>query len=351
MEAKNAQVEQPRAGSKTAGLIAGLIIIAALAYIVNQLSHNVNKALEYPLWAAALGLVANVVLTATRAKEFIQPAIRTELFLKTGLVLLGASVNITQILSIGAKGLVQGVVMITSVFFFTWWLGGKFKLNDTLRAIMATAISVCGVSAAIAAAGAVLAKKEELAYVTALVIFTALPLMVLMPWLAVQMNLPVQVAGAWFGGNIDTTAAVVGAGAIYGEEAMKVASIVKMSQNALIGLVAFALAVYFATKVEKSAGRPSTRILWERFPKFVLGFILTSFLASVGFFAKPELAAIKNLQSWAFALAFICIGLELSFKQFRHLGARPTYVYLIATVFNTVLALGIGWVIFGGLLI
>ncbi|KKM09749.1 hypothetical protein SY88_16190 [Clostridiales bacterium PH28_bin88] len=350
MEVKTVQQAQPQPSSKLAGTIIGLVIIVVLAVIVNKLSKNVSGTLEYPLWAAALGLLANLIMSATRTKDFIQPAIRTELFLKIGLVLLGASVNFTKVMSVGAKGIVQGLIMITCVFFFTYWLGGKFKLSDTLKATMATAISVCGVSAAIAAAGAVLAKKEELAYITALVIFTALPLMVLMPWLAVEWNLPVQVAGAWFGGNIDTTAAVVGAGAIHGEEAMKIASIVKMSQNALIGFVAFALAVYFATKVEKSGQGVSAKVIWDRFPKFVLGFMITSILASTGFFAKEALGAIGNMQKWFFNLAFICIGLELAFGALKQIGGKPLVVYIIATIFNTTLALGVGWLIFGGIL-
>jgi len=202
------------------------------------------------------------------------------------------------------------------------------------------------VSAAIAAAGAVLAKREELTYVTTLVIVTALPLMVLMPIISLALDLPPLVAGAWFGGNIDTTAAVVGAGSIYGEQAMKVASIVKMTQNALIGLVAFALAFYFSTAVEKG-NKPSARVIWDRFPKFVIGFVLLSALTSLGVFDNVQVTVLNNLRSWAFTLAFISIGLEFSWKEFTKYGAKPTYVYLIATVFNTLLALGVAWLIFG----
>jgi uncharacterized membrane protein YadS len=214
---------------------------------------------------------------------------------------------------------------------------------------MCAAVSICGVSAAIAAAGAVLARREQLAYVTALVIVTALPMMVLMPWIAVATGMSPDWAGAWFGGNIDTTAAVVGAGAMYGEAAMKVASIIKMAQNALIGLVAFLLALYWATKEEREAtGRPSARLIWDRFPKFVLGFLLVSVLASVGFFTKAHVQSINALRNWAFTLAFIGIGWNLAFGELRKIGLRPFVVYLAATAFNTLLALGISWVLFAG---
>lgn len=340
--------------NRSLGLIFGIALVAILALFTTWLSRNsgtifskdVAKALEYPLWAVLLGLTANIVLTLSHTKHLIQPAIRTELFMKTGLVLMGASVNLAVIFSIGSRGILQALVMITSVFFFTWWLGGKFKLSNTLRAVMSTAISVCGVSAAIAAAGSVLAKKQELAYVTALVIFTALPLMIVMPVAATQMGLAPEVAGAWFGGNIDTTAAVVGAGTIHGEATAKIAAVIKMTQNALIGVVAFLLAFYHTTQIEKGV-RPSLKLIWQRFPKFVLGFVVLSFLATFNFFGKADLAIIKNLQQWSFNLAFVSIGLELSFTEFKQLGGKPTKVFLIATVFNTLLALTVAWLLFG----
>jgi uncharacterized membrane protein YadS len=237
------------------------------------------------------------------------------------------------------------------VYFFCWWLAGKFGLPDTLRAVMSTAISICGVSAAIAAAGSVLAKKEEITYVTALVIVTALPLMVLAPILAGWMGMPEAVAGAWFGGNVDTTAAVVGAGTIYGEQAQKIASIVKTTQNALIGFVAFGLALYFTTVVEGSKQRPSAAIIWQRFPKFVLGFIIASLLFTFGVIVKDSdgAKAIAAMKDWAFILAFVCMGLELSVAQFKKMGWKPVVVSLIVTVFNTLLALAVSWIIFGWL--
>ena len=174
----------PRRQARTAYTLLGLGLLIGLALLANRLTAWSPKALEYPIWAVALGLGANALLSLLRVRGRIQPALRTELFLKVGLVLLGAGVNLSQVMSVGVKGLAQAVIMIVAVFFFTWWLGGVFKLDPKLRAMLSAAVSICGVSAAIAAAGAVLAKKEHLAYVTALVILVALPLMLLMPWAA-----------------------------------------------------------------------------------------------------------------------------------------------------------------------
>ncbi len=341
-------------------LVAGLALVAALTLIVAECDAGIAKwfagrgvtqnPLEYPLVAVVLGLVMNAVLRGTKSHAFVQQGIRTELFLKVGLILMAAGLNINVIMKQGAGGLIQALILVTCVFFFTWWLATRFGLPPQLKAVMACAISICGVSAAIAAAGAVMAKKKEITYVTALVIVTALPLMILMPWLAHVMGLSQTVAGAWFGGNIDTTAAVVGAGTLYGETAQQVASVVKMAQNALIGVAAFLLATYFVVKVErKPAERPSARVIWDRFPKFILGFVLVSVLASTGVLTGNAVTVLKALSKWAFAAAFLCIGLELSVRELGEMGWKPVVVYASATVFNTALALGAAWVIFGAL--
>ena len=348
------------------GAVVGLGIVVALAFLARWLKlqvYNVpdiglgipGKALEYPLWAALLGLITNYALKAGRVYDSVKAGFRTELFLKIGLVLLGAGISFATIVTAAGGAILQALILVTAVYFFSWWLGGKFGLPDTMRAVMSTAVAICGVSAAIAAAGSVVAKKEEITYITALVIITALPLMVIAPLLANAMNLSPAVAGAWFGGNVDTTAAVVGAGTIHGPEAQQIASIVKQTQNALIGVVAFLLALYFSVVVEGKKERPSAAVIWQRFPKFVLGFIATSLLFTFAVIpavsSKTPTAgnAIASMKDWAFCLAFVCMGLELSIGQIRKMGWRPLVVYLIVTVFNTVLALLAAMLIFGWL--
>ena len=352
----------PEKSSNTVGFLVGLALVVVLAFVARWAKYQgygtelpfgiPGKVLEYPLWAALIGLIVNYLLKLTKVYDYLKPGFRTELFLKIGLIMLGAGISFKVIATAAAGAILQGVIMVSAVYFFSWWLAGKFGLPDTLRAVMSTAVSICGVSAAIASAGAVLAKKEEITYVTALVIVTALPLMVIAPLIAQAINLPEAVAGAWFGGNVDTTAAVVGAGTIYGETAQKIASIVKQTQNALIGVVAFALALYFTTVVEGKKERPSAMMIWHRFPKFVLGFIVASLLFTFGLIVKDSdgAKAINGMKDWFFALAFVCMGLELSVSEFKKMGWSPVIVYLIVTVFNTLLALLVSWIIFGYLL-
>jgi len=343
--------------SKSAGYALGLatvVLIAAGSNYIEKIPVVKYYGIEFVVWAVLIGIVVGNF----RLPEVLKASFRSEFFIKTGLVLLGASVNFTALVAIGARGAVQAVLVVTSVFLFALFLGIKFGLDRKLGAVLATGVSVCGVSAAIAAAGAVLAKKEHLTYVISMVVALAVPLMFIQPLIARLLHLPDAVAGAWIGGNIDTTAVVVAAGSLYSQEALKVASVVKMSQNALIGLVAFALSLYYVLYMERQKDastadapkRPSPILIWQRFPKFVLGFIFVSILVSVGVISGSYVASIDAGRKWFFAMAFASIGLTFDLKGLKVLGGKPLLVFLLATVFNMFLAYGLAWLMFGGIL-
>ncbi|MFC7328456.1 YeiH family protein [Marinactinospora rubrisoli] len=313
------------------------------------------EAVEYPVYAIILGLLGNVVLTLARVRHRLAVAFRTEFLIKTGLVLLGSTVLLDVIVRAAGPAILQALVLVTAVFLFTWWLGGRFGLDERLRALLASAVAICGVSAAIAAAGAVQARREQLAYTAGLVILFALPSIFLLPWLVDVIGLSGAQAGAWIGGNIDTTAAVAASGAIVGEEALQIASIVKSAQNVLLGVVAVALTGYFALRVAPAgtARRPGAAALWERFPKFVLGFLAASVLATVwagatGDAGQPGLDTAQALRDWFLIAAFTSIGLEFSAGALREAGWRPVGVFALATVFNLLVGLGLAILLFRG---
>jgi len=347
---------------------AGLVLLLALAALTRFLELNVPgwledtgaagiaRAIEFPIYATVLGLAANAVLARLGLRERMRAAFRTEFFIKTGLVLLGASINLSLIVSAAGPAILQAVLLISTIFLFTWWLGGVVGLDARLRALLAAAVSICGVSAAIAAAGAVHARREQLAYAASLVVLFAIPMIFVQPWLASLLGLPEVVAGAWIGGNIDTTAAVTAAGTIVGEDALKVATIVKLTQNAMMGFVAVLLTLYFVMRVEKSAdaSRPGLSEIWRRFPKFVLGFIAASVIATWWLTTVPAdqgkatIAIVNNLRVWFFILAFASIGLELRVVSVREAGWRPLAVFGIATFANLVVALALASILFAG---
>ncbi|KQO42186.1 YeiH family protein [Aeromicrobium sp. Leaf245] len=349
-------------------VLVGLAVVVATGAAARLLTENVptwladtaladvGDAIEYPVYAIALGLLVNALLSSLGVRDRLAGGFRTEFFIKTGLVVLGATVVLSVIARAAGPAILQGLLLITGVFAFTWWFAGRLGLDDRLRALLASAVAICGVSAAIAAAGAVRARKEQLAYTASLVILFALPSIFVLPWLADLLGLSPAVTGAWLGGNIDTTAAVTAAGAIAGEEPLQIASVVKLTQNALIGFVAVGLTAWFAFKVERDpqGERPRAIELWHRFPKFVLGFIAASVIATLyleqASAARAEAfdTVVKGLRDYALILAFVSIGLEFKVSSLKEAGWRPIGVFAAATVVNIGLALALASVLFAG---
>ncbi|WP_280472416.1 YeiH family protein [Nocardia cyriacigeorgica] len=357
---------RPSAVAAPAAVVGGVLVVLLLGaltrYVETQVPNwtadtplrRVAKTIEYPVYAIAFGLIGNVVLAKLGLRERLSAGFRTEFFIKTGVVLLGASINLKVLVTAAGPAILQALLLITAVFGFAWWLGGRVGLDDKLRALLASAVSICGVSAAIAAAGAVQAKREQIAYAASLVIIFALPSIFLLPWLAGLLGLSDAVAGAWIGGNIDTTAAVAASGAIAGEQALQIAAIVKTTQNALIGIVAIALTAYFTLRVERAAGagRPSAREFWDRFPKFVLGFLAASIIGTLyvqvvdSGTGAGHIATVNDLRTWFLILAFVSIGLEFSLHGLRAAGARPVIVFGAAAAVNIVVGLGLSVLLF-----
>ena len=306
----------------------------------------------YVITGLFLGLFISNVLTVPR---WLRPAARTEYYIKTGLVVLGSNILIGDILQAGALGIGQALLVILVIWYVCFWIAQKLRVDDEFSAMLATAVSICGVSAAIAACGAVQGDRKKLSYVTSLVLVVAIPMMLVMPWIISQFNIPAVVGGAWLGGTIDTSGAVVAAGEIVGDSAMSAAVIVKFSQNAMLGLAAFALSVWWTFRSGAATGeKPSAAIIWERFPKFVLGFIVASLLFSFAFsaeFVDSTKSLMRGLRTWWFALAFVCIGLETRFRDLVSMDeGRPAIAFLLAQGVNIVWTLLIAWLLFGGVL-
>lgn len=307
--------------------------------------------LETVIFSLGIGLLVGNIF---RLPQWLKAALSTELFVKIGLVLLGTSIIFGDILKAGSLGLVQSLFVVVSVWYFAFWISKKLKVDSEMAMMLSSAVSICGVSAAIATSGAIDGDSKKLSYVISLVLITAIPMMLVMPYAAEWMNLSPAVTGAWLGGTIDTSGAVVAAGSLAGDEALKISTIVKFSQNVLLGIAAFAISIYWTyTKNDSDAARqskPSGKVIWERFPKFILGFMAASVVFS--FFLSPETidgvkGSLKSLQGLWFALAFTSIGLETRLSDLLNAENRkPLYAFLIAQAFNIVITLVIASILF-----
>ncbi len=341
-------------GSSVGNFIKGfplIFILSAISFFIAGNAGISYYGLEVVFWALLIGLaISNTV----GVPEWLKTSVKTEFFIKIGLVLLGAEVLFTTIAKVGAFGIMQALIVICAVFYVCLWVARRLDLDDEFAAILGAAVSICGVSAAIAAGGAIKGDPKKVSHTISLVLLCAVPMLIIQPFIAKMVDMNPVVAGAWLGGTIDTTGAVVAAGSIAGEIAMAVAVVVKMAQNVLIGVAAFLLSLWFTFKGQAGKEKPSAREIWSRFPKFVLGFIVASLFFSFVMSdaaAKTVTGVTAGIRGWWFTLAFLCIGMETKFKELVSMGGgRPAAAFLIAQAFNIVWTLIIAYLIFGGIL-
>ncbi len=342
------------------GCIFALAIVAA---VLGKQEGMSAFGLNTEVWAIIIGmLIANTVGTP----KFMAHGVQVEYYIKTGLVCLGAEVLFGKLLAIGIPGIFVTWVVTPIVLVTTYIFGQKIlKIpSKTLNITISADMSVCGTSAAIAAASACGAKKEELTLSVGLSLtFTAI-MMIVIPSIANALGFPEVLAGAWIGGTVDSTGAVAAAGALIGPTAMQVAATIKMIQNILIGVTSFFIAVYWATKVEAIPGQKvSVMEIWHRFPKFVLGFLLASIVCSAwsaglenvngidlssALFTDGMLKFTMGVKSWCFALAFLTIGLATDFRVLSHYfkGGKPVILYVCGQTFNLCLTLLMAYIMF-----
>ncbi len=340
-------------GKKVRKYLPAFIALFVLAIIVRCISaeFTLNRYLEWAFWALLIGLlISNTIGTP----KWMKPAVMTEFYIKTGLVVMGFSVLFSNIAKFGLYGLGIAWIVTPIVIIFMWWLGTRiFKMeNKPLVITLATATSVCGTSAAIATGAAAKAKKTDVSLAVSISIIFTILMMVFEPMIIKWAGMSPIAGGSLIGGTIDSTGAVALAGSALGGEAEQAAILVKSIQNILIGFIAFFVAIFFATRVDKKADGSSVGAaeIWYRFPKFIIGFFVASLVAS---FLLPaigigsEVGAINKVldqyKNWAFVLAFTSIGLDTNFKEIKAQlqGGKVLWLYVVGQSFNILLTWGV----------
>jgi uncharacterized integral membrane protein (TIGR00698 family) len=330
-------------------LIPGLALLAAVGYAGKWIEHSIaaygkthHKVLpniEYVLWAIVIGLL---ISNTAGLPRLFRPGVATyEFWLKAGIVLLGARFLLGDVARLGGISLVLVFIELALALSFMTWLGGRFKLPPKLVSLLAVGSSVCGVSAIIAAQGAIDADEEDSSYAIAAILALGAVSLVLFPIVGHALHMSDRAYGVWTGLAVDNTAEATAAGALYSDAAGKVAVLAKTCRNAMIGFVVLGYAVYWASKGQAAGVQNKAAFLWKKFPKFVLGFLLISALATIGVFAKPEITALGNLSRWAFLLTFAGVGLRTSFKDLSRQGVRPFLVGAIGEVVIAALTLAL----------
>ena len=330
-------------------LIPGVALLAIIGFAGKLLEKNVNayaKAhhwafpnIEYVLWAILLGLVISNVFGVAAV---FKPGVATyEFWLKAGIVLLGSRFLLGDVLKLGGVSLLLVAVEILGSLAFMTFLGRLFGLRPKLTSLLAVGSAVCGVSAIIATQGAIDADEEDSSFAIAAILALGAIALFTFPLIGHALHLTDHAYGVWAGLAVDNTAEATAAGALYSDAAAKLAVLTKTTRNALIGFVVLAYAIYWASRGQAQNVKNKAAFLWQKFPKFVLGFLLISLLATVGFFTKGQNTSLANLSRWAFLLTFAGVGLRTNIREMRKQGLRPFAVGFIGEAAIALFTLGL----------
>jgi uncharacterized membrane protein YadS len=348
-----------------------LYVAAAAIYFLGLWDLAAHYNLEPPLVALGLGLL---VANTTGVPRWLEPGLRVEFYVKTGIVLLGAGLPLTLIAWAGPVAIVQAGIVSLVTFGVIYFTAVKLGLDRRLAATLGTGGAVCGVSGAIAVGGAVGAKKDQVSVAISLVVVWAIAMIFVLPLAARTLHLSTGVAGAWIGTSEFADAAGLAAAQTYGgyagnvpgiegnaEAAVSAFTLMKViGRDVWIGVWAFVLSLVATTRWERTGvqGRPDAGEIWRRFPKFVLGFLVASAvitLVSRGYdyasYKKEVLpglvAPLQALRTWTFTFAFLSIGLTTKIRELAAVGARPFYAFTLGVLVNGVLGFLLSTQVFG----
>lgn len=328
-------------------LIPGILLLLAVGYAGKFIEqsiaryakahHLVLPNIEYVLWAILLGLL---ISNTIGVPEVFRAGVATyEFWLKAGIVLLGARFLLGDVLRLGGLSLFLVLIELALALTFMTYLGRAFKLSPKLTSLLAVGSSVCGVSAIIATQGAIDADDEDTSYAIAAILALGAISLFIFPLVGHALHLSDHAYGLWAGLAVDNTAEATAAGALYSDAAGKVAVLAKTCRNALIGFIVLGYAIYWAQKGQAAEVTNKAAFLWRKFPKFVLGFLFISLLATLSVFTKPQLAALGNLSRWAFLLTFAGVGLRTNLRELGKQGARPFIVGAVGEIAIAVITL------------
>ena len=325
-----------------------IFVLSLAAQVVANIPIIKTWGLESVFFSVIFGLI---VSNCFGTPQWLKPAIQSEFYIKIGIVCLGSTILFGEVMKSGVFGLAQALIVVFTVWFFAFRYSVHMTKDREMSTMIASSVSICGVSAAFATSGVIKGDNKKLSYVISLVLVCAIPMMYIMPWVADLIGLSEEVAGAWLGGTIDTTGAVAASGTMLGETAAQTAIIVKSSQNVLLGVAAFLISLMWTYQGKQNEEKPTLGVIWDRFPKFVVGFVLASLVFSF-LMDTADAKAIgkitKGFTNTLFSIAFVCVGLETRFADiFSKENRKPLWAFLTAQGFNIIVTLIVAYLLFG----
>jgi uncharacterized integral membrane protein (TIGR00698 family) len=329
-------------------LLPGLALLVAVGLLARLLSTAVPS-VNHLIAAVVLGaLLANVVGWPSVAAPGVA---RHKLLLEVGIVLMGAQLAVGAVLDAGPRILLLVVGTVAfSLLVVEFFARNVFGLAEKIGSLVAAGVSICGVSAVVAVASSIEADEEQVAYAVATVLLFDAATLFVYPLVGHALGLSDVVFGVWAGLSMFSTGPVAAAGFAYSEAAGQWATLTKLARNLFISAAVVVYSVWYARRRlarNDEAARVSPGLLWTKFPKFVVGFVLVMLVANLGVFTPDQRVSLQHAYQWLFLFAFAGLGLEMRLGELRRAGARPVLLTLVSLLVVATVSLAVVSLLFG----
>lgn len=323
---------------KGSQLIPGIIFLFVIGLISKYIGSFIPY-ISYLIIAIAFGIISANLFNFPKIIE--KGIVEThKLWLKTGIVILGARVILKDLIDVGLTLLLMIIAFILISLIIVEFLASKFGLENKLGSCLASGTSVCGVSAVIATGGAIQAKKNHIAYGIATVLIFDVITVFSYPIIGQLFSIPAEVFGPWAGISMFSTGTTVAAGFAHSAEAGQIATMAKMGRNVFIGIWALIYSLYYVKKgLNDTMVENKISYLWDKFPKIIIGFIAMLIIANIGLLDETQISSMKNAYNWLFMMAFVGLGYTINFKKLKKTGAKPFLTVLISFIIISIISL------------
>lgn len=314
----------------------GVVLVFVIAFV----SQSVGK--DIPL----LGSTVTAILLGMLIRNFIGlPAVfdlgvqySLKSLLKLAIILLGTSLNLWQVFTIGSQSIVAIFAAVILGILLTMYIGRWMGVTGNIPALIGVGTAICGATAIATVSPIMKAKEEETAFaVTTIFIFNVIAV-IFYPILGSLLELSSEVFGMWAGTAIHDTSSVVAAGYAYSNEAGGIATVVKLTRTLFLVPVAILIGIYMSMK-SSGHGQEGRVKVSKIFPWFLLGFLCMSVLNTMGVFNENLVEQITAVSKFIILMAMVSVGLGADFKKIREIGLKPVYLGLIASVIVAVVSL------------
>ncbi len=330
--------------TKIKGLIPGIILLFTIGLIGWFIGEQIPY-ISYLLICIIIGIsLSNTIGLPRFFEKGIQKTYK--IWLETGIMILGARIVFAELIGVGPTILLLVIFFLVFSLLFTHYLASKIGLKQKMASLLASGVSVCGVSAIVATGGGIRAKEKQIAYAIAAILVFDIITVFAWPAIGSLFEIPSQIFGPWAGLTSPSTGTTVAIGFIHSETAGELATMTKLARNVFIGVWALLFAIYYANKGIRSQIENKGAYFWDKFPKFILGFLLTIVLANIGVFSEAQIQYLENAYSWLFMMAFVGLGYNIKVKELLNTGLKPLIVTTTVFIIVSILSLAMLFAIF-----